>query len=198
MGTDCKSAAFSFGGSNPPAPTKDSGIQWVPEFLFYQLWKRGCKGGFEQHRPAEWSGGEKSPCGAFLDARLAQSTRAHQKASTYTSTLRFLFCDEVKLTERVDSNSCGAVAEDSAKTAQWAVFSSAAREIHPRPPRTPVSNGYRSFCFISFEKGDARVDSNSSGADRRLRRKQGGEAGAALRFFKALPRGCGKSGKRNS
>ena len=66
------------------------------------------------------------------------------------------------------------------------------------PPRTPVSNGYRSFCFISFEKGDARVDSNSSGADRRLRRKQGGEAGAALRFFKALPRGCGKSGKRNS
>ena len=30
--------------------------------------------------------------------------------------------------------------------------------------------------------------------DRRLRRKQGGEAGAALRFFKALPRGCRKSG----
>ena len=26
---------FSFGGSNPPAPTKNSGIQWVPEFLFY-------------------------------------------------------------------------------------------------------------------------------------------------------------------
>ncbi|HBB09070.1 MAG TPA: recombinase family protein, partial [Faecalibacterium sp.] len=29
------------------------------------------------------------------------------------------------------------------------------------PPRTPVSNGYRSFCFICLEKGDARVDSNS-------------------------------------
>ena len=41
-------------------------------------------------------------------------------------------------------------------------------------------------------------DENSSGADRRLRRKQGGEAGAALRFFKAPPRGCGKGGKRNS
>ena len=63
----------------------------------------------------------------------------HQKASTYTSTLRFLFCDKVKLIERVDSNSCGDVAEDGAKTAQWAVFSSAARAIHPRPPRTPVS-----------------------------------------------------------
>jgi hypothetical protein len=47
------------------------------------------------------------------------------------------------------------------------------------------------------------VDSNSSGADRndderRQRRKQGGEAGAALRFFKAPPRGCRKIGKRNS
>ena len=79
MGTDCKSAAFSFGGSNPPAPTKNSGIQWVPEFLFYLPCKRGCKGGFEQHRPAEQSGGEKSPSGAFLDARLATSTRAHQE-----------------------------------------------------------------------------------------------------------------------
>ena len=29
------------------------GIQWVPEFLFYLSCKRGCKGGFEQHRPAE-------------------------------------------------------------------------------------------------------------------------------------------------
>ena len=30
-------------------------------------------------RPAVQSGGQKSPCGAFLDARLAISTRAHQK-----------------------------------------------------------------------------------------------------------------------
>ena len=29
------------------------------------------------------------------------------------------------------------------------------------PPRTPVSNGYRSFCFICLEKGATRVDSNS-------------------------------------
>ena len=85
----------------------------------------------------------------------------HQKASAYASALRFLFCDKAKLIERVDSNSCGAVAEDSTKTAQWAVFSSAARAIHPRPPRTPVSNGYRSFCFICLAKGAARVDSNS-------------------------------------
>ena len=48
---------------------------------------------------------QKQPSGLFLAARLAQSTRAHQKASTYASALRFLFCDRVKLIERVDSNS---------------------------------------------------------------------------------------------
>ena len=42
----------------------------------------------------------------------------HQKTSTYASTLRFLFCDKAKLIGRVDSNSCGDVAEDGAKTAQ--------------------------------------------------------------------------------
>ena len=89
---------------------------------------------------------------------------------------------------RVDSNSCGAVAEDSAKTAQWAVFSSAARDIHPRPPRTPVSNGYRSFCFISLEKGDARVDSNSNSDDRCQRQKQGGAVGAAASRMRVPPK----------
>ena len=42
----------------------------------------------------------------------------HQKTSTYESTLRFLFCCKARLTGRVDSNSCGDVAEDGAKTAQ--------------------------------------------------------------------------------
>ena len=52
---------FSFGGSNPPAPTKNSSVLKMLEFLFY-----------------------------------------------------LELCKE---TSRVDSNSCGAVAEDSAKTA---------------------------------------------------------------------------------
>ena len=47
---------------------------------------------------------------------MFESTRAHQKTSTYESTLRFLFCSKTRLTGRVDSNSCGDVAEDGAKT----------------------------------------------------------------------------------
>ena len=81
---------------------------------------------------------QKQPSGLFLAARLAISTRAHQKTSTYESTLRFLFCCKARLTGRVDSNSCGDIAEDGAKTARWAVFSSAARDIHPRPPKEPA------------------------------------------------------------
>ena len=48
---------------------------------------------------------------------------------------------------RVDSNSCGAVAEDSAKTTQWAVFSSAARAIHPRPPKNRNVSKYAAVLF---------------------------------------------------
>ena len=79
--------------------------------------------------------------------------RPPKNLSVY-NTLRFLFCDKAKLIERVDSNSCGAVAEDSAKTAQWAVFSSAARAIHPRPPRTPVSEPGTGVSVLSvLQKG---------------------------------------------
>ena len=49
-------------------------------------------GGFEQHRPAVQSGGQKSPRGAFLDARLATSTRAHQEIQYPNRVLDFLFC----------------------------------------------------------------------------------------------------------
>ena len=70
------------------------------------------------------------------------------------------------------------------------------------PPRTPVSNGYRSFCFISFEKGDARVDSNSidppnspavkkplcNSDDRCQRQKQGGAVGAAASRMRVPPK----------
>ena len=46
------------------------------------------------------------------------------------------------------------VAEDSAKTAQWAVFSSAARAIHPRPPRTPISEPGTGVSVLSaMQKG---------------------------------------------
>ena len=81
-------------------------------------------------------------------------------------------------------------------------FRCAARAIHPRPPRTPVSNGYRSFCFIYLEKGDARVDSNSidppnspagkkplcNSDDRCQRQKQGGAVGAAASRMRVPPK----------
>jgi hypothetical protein len=72
---------------------------------------------------------------AAFQLRWFESTRAHQKSSTHERALSFLFYILFERVLRVDSNSCGAVAEDSVKTAQWAVFSSAACVIHPRPPK---------------------------------------------------------------
>ena len=59
----------------------------------------------------------------------------------------FCFTCLEKGAARVDSNSCGAVAEDSVKTAQWAVFSSAARVIHPRPPKNRNVSKYAAVLF---------------------------------------------------
>ena len=100
----------------------------------------------ESGRVPEWPMGTDCKSAAF-QLRWFESTRAHQKTSTYASTLRFLFCSKAKLTGRADSNSCGAVAEDSAKTARWAVFSSAARDIHPCPPKIQYPNRVLDFLF---------------------------------------------------
>ena len=67
-------------------------------------------------------------------------------------------------------------------------FRCAARAIHPRPPRTPVSNRYRSFCFICLAKGTARVDSNSNSDDHCQRQKQGGAVGAAASRMRVPPK----------
>ena len=107
MGTDCKSAAFSFGGSNPPAPTKNSSI-----------------------RTGYWS---------FCFICYTKGTQGWIRTASTRRTVR------------------------RGKKPLRGFFRCVARVIHPRPPRTPVSEpGYWSFCFICLEKGDARVDSNST------------------------------------
>ena len=135
MGTDCKSAAFSFGGSNPPAPTKKTSVENALVFCFIRYLKFHPQGWIRTAAATSLKTAQKQPSGLFLAARLAISTRAHQEIQYPNRVLDFLFCRHFFRTGR---------------------------------------------------------------DDRRLRRKQGGEAGAALRFFKALPRGCRKSGKRNS
>ena len=90
----------------------------------------------------------------LLSASVVRIHPRPPKNRSVYNTLRFLFCNKAKLIGRVDSNSCGAVAEDSVKTAQWAVFSSAARVIHPRPPRTPVSEPGTGVSVLSaLQKG---------------------------------------------
>ena len=75
-------------------------------------------------------------------------------------TLEFLFYPKLyKAQPRVDENSCGAVAEDSAKTAQWAVFSSAARESTRAHQELQYPNRVLEFLFCSrfFRAGHLRT-----------------------------------------
>ena len=108
MGTDCKSAAFSFGGSNPPAPTKNSSIRtgyW--SFCFSCFAKGEARVDSNSIDPPNSPAGKKAPvqqrrplpaaetgrscwgCGQ-QDARAAQGTMQPLGAATrapYTARL---------------------------------------------------------------------------------------------------------------
>ena len=158
MGTDCKSAAFSFGGSNPPAPTKKSSIRtgyWI--FCFAEIFS-GLGGWIRTAAELSKKTAKKQPSGLFLAARLATSTRAHQELQYPNRVLEFLFYLPYKRNARVDSNSnsddrcqrqkqggaVGAAASrmrvpPKARCSRWeprpGLLFCAARVIHPRPPR---------------------------------------------------------------
>ncbi len=108
----------------------------------------------ESGRVPEWPMGTDCKSAAF-QLRWFESTRAHQEDQHPNRVLDLLFCRNFFRAERADSNSCGAVAEDSAKTARWAVFSSAARNIHPRPPKVQYPNRVLDllFCRNFFRAG---------------------------------------------
>ena len=63
---------FSFGGSNPPAPTKNSSVVKMLEFFFCpKLFKAYPRVDSNSCGRRYMSRRQKGPCGAFLDARLA-------------------------------------------------------------------------------------------------------------------------------
>ena len=72
---------FSFGGSNPPAPTKNSSVVMTLEFLFYLNFYKAPQGWIRTAAALSQKTAQKQPGGLFLAARLAQSTRAHKKPS---------------------------------------------------------------------------------------------------------------------
>ena len=82
MGTDCKSAAFSFGGSNPPAPTKKTSVENTLVFFFCKNPKSHPRGWIRTAAARRLrSAGQKSPGGAFLAARLAETPAPTKKTS---------------------------------------------------------------------------------------------------------------------
>ena len=127
-------------------------------------------------RVPEWPMGTDCKSTAF-QLRWFESTRAHEKTASVEIHWRFSFAQTSDSHRRVDSYSSGADCNDDERRQrrkQRGVVGAAASDTQAR----------RSGCWVPQPVC--------------LRRKQGGEAGAALRFFKAPPRGCRKIGKRNS
>ena len=95
MGTDCKSAAFSFGGSNPPAPTKKTSVENTLVFCFIRYLK---------FHPQGWIRTTAEPtaaCGGNREARLGQRSAfskpcqgaAEKAASATRKTRRTVRCN---------------------------------------------------------------------------------------------------------
>ena len=70
---------FSFGGSNPPAPTKKSSVVITLDFCFTWNLEFHYLGWIRTAAALSQKTAQKQPSGLFLAARLATSTRAHQK-----------------------------------------------------------------------------------------------------------------------
>ena len=143
MGTDCKSAAFSFGGSNPPAPTKKTSVEIRWSFSFAKTPRHTPAGGFEQLRPGACVPPGKKPRRGFFSSAACRNTRAHQKDQRRKYAGLFLLQKTKDTPSRVDSNSCGpALCVPPGKKPRRGFFSSAARRTacaHQKDQR--IKNG---------------------------------------------------------
>ena len=102
----------------------------------------------ESGRVPEWPMGTDCKSAAF-QLRWFESTRAHQEIQHPNRVLDLLFCRYFFRAERVDSNSIGPPRTvRRAKKPQWGFFRCAARDIHPCPPRDPVSEPGTGFSVL--------------------------------------------------
>ena len=150
MGTDCKSAAFQLRWfESTRAHQKSFSVTTTLELFVLCVRETHECGRIRTAAALSQKTAQKQPGGLFLAARLAQSTRAHQKSFSVTTTLE-LFVLYVR-----ETHECGWIRTASArrtvrraKKPQWGFFRCAARDIHPCPPRGPVSEPGTGFSVL--------------------------------------------------
>ena len=128
MGTDCKSAAFSFGGSNPPAPTKKTSVENTLVFCFIRYLKFHPQGWIRTATATSLKTAQKQPSATATTAASGRSREEllglrpagcacrprHDAAAGSRDPGSFLFC--------------------------------AARDIHPRPPKRQTDTQKQPSC----------------------------------------------------
>ena len=102
----------------------------------------------ESGRVPEWPMGTDCKSAAF-QLRWFESTRAHQKSFSVTTTLELfvLYVHETHECGRIRTASARRTVR-RAKKPQWGFFRCAARDIHPCPPRDPVPEPGAGFSVL--------------------------------------------------
>ena len=156
---------FSFGGSNPPAPTKNSSVVMTLEFLFYL---EVCKASQGWIRTAAEP---TTACGGNREARLGQRSAfskpcqgAAEKAASATRKTRRIVRREKKplcnsddrCQRQKQGGAVGAAASrmrvpPKARCSRWerrpGFLFCAARAIHPHPPKNRNVSKYAAVLF---------------------------------------------------
>ena len=150
MGTDCKSAAFQLRWfESTRAHQKSFSVTTTLElFVLYVHETHEC-GRIRTASARRTVRRAKNPQWGFFRCAARESTRAHQKSFNVTTTLElFVLCVR-------ETHKCGRIRTASArrtvrraKKPQWGFFRCAARDIHPRPPRDPVSEPGTGFSVL--------------------------------------------------
>ena len=162
MGTDCKSAAFSFGGSNPPAPTKKTSVENTLVFFFCKNPKAHPRGWIRTAAARRFTSRRaKKPRWGFLAARLAE-TPAPTKKISVENTLVFFFCKNPKTHPRgwIRTAAARRFTSRRAKKPRWGFFSSAAcrtARAHQKSATPLVPDPLRHFAseMPPLPKGEA-------------------------------------------
>ena len=153
MGTDCKSAAFSFGGSNPPAPTKKTSVENTLVFFLLQKTKvtpsrvdsNSCGTALASRRA-------KKPQWGFFSSAARRDTRAHQKDQRRKYAGLFLLQKTKVTPSRVDSNSCGPALAFRREKSPGGAFLAARLAETPAPTKNPRHRSCRTLSVISQAK----------------------------------------------
>ena len=179
---------FSFGGSNPPAPTKNSSLVKMLEFLFCRNFSKHIQGWIRTASTRRIVRRGKRPLRGLFRCAACESTRAHEKTAGAEIHWRFSFAQMSDSHRRVDENS----GEPTATTTSAASGGSSEELLGPRPAIRKQGAAYAGCRNPSACGGNREARLGQRSDFSRPRQGVAEKSASATRKARRAKRGCCK------